>query len=138
MRWSDIPRKPESSTLRWFAAIWLAWFFSLACVAWLGQGDVIAASVLLGVGIVAGLPGLVHPQVIRSVFLGAMMVTFPLGWVVSHVMFALVFYCLFLPVGILFRLTGRDALGRRLDRSRGSYWSTKPRSCEPRSYFRQS
>ena len=56
----------------------------------------------------------------------------------THVMLAVIFYCLFTPVAVLFKLLGRDVLGRRLQPAQETYWATKPQAKDVRSYFRQS
>ena len=137
MRWSDIPRHPPIGTLRGFAAIWLVWFAGLAAAAWLVRDDWTAALILGAIALTVGPVGLVAPALIRPVFVGAMIVTFPIGWVVSHLLLGAVFYCLFAPLGLLFRLIGRDALDLRR-RSAESYWQPKPAAKDLRSYFRQS
>jgi hypothetical protein len=137
MRWSDIPRNPPTSTLRGFAGIWLVWFIGLGAAAWLVREDRTAALILGLIALAVGPIGLVSPRLIRPVFVGAMVVTFPIGWVVSHLLLGAVFYCLFAPLGLLFRLIGRDALGLRRT-TVDSYWRPKPAAKDLRSYFRQS
>ena len=137
MRWSDIPRRPTTGMLRGFAAIWLAWFGALGTGAWFVRGDETTALVLWAVAVTLGPLGLACPRLVRPVFVGAMVVTFPIGWVVSHLLLAVVFYGLFAPLGVLFRLIGRDALGLRRVHAE-SYWQPKPVAQGLRSYFRQS
>ena len=59
-----------------------------------------------------GLLGLLWPRVIRPVYVGWMVLAFPIGWTVSQAMLAVMFYGLFTPIGLLFRLIGRDPLHR--------------------------
>jgi hypothetical protein len=137
MRWSDIPRHPTTRTLRGFAGIWLGWFGGLGAAAWFARGDHATALVLWVVAAAVGPLGLIAPALVRPVFVGAMVVTFPIGWVVSHVLLGAVFYCLFTPLGVLFRWAGRDPLGLRRIQAE-SYWQPKPPPPDLRSYFRQS
>jgi hypothetical protein len=48
------------------------------------------------------------------------------------------YFVIFLPVAIVFRLIGRDALQRVLNRSAATYWQPKRQAADARSYFRQS
>ena len=137
MRWSDLPRDPPASTLRWFAVIWLVWFAALAGAA-LFRGNEPAALALSAVALLVGPLGLVRPTAVRPVFVGALILTFPVGWVVSHLLLGAVFYCVFTPLGLFFRLIGRDALGRRFRPDLASYWSPKSTPDDIRSYFRLS
>jgi hypothetical protein len=138
MRWSDIPFHPPVTTLRWFAAIWVLLLTGLAGAAFLLRDDVTTALALLGLALVFGLLGVARPMALRPLFVGMMVVTYPVGWLVTQLLLALVFCCLFTPLALLFRLIGRDALGRRWDPARDSYWTPKPAGEGLRSYFRQS
>ena len=65
------------------------------------------------------------------------LVTFPIGWAVSEVILALLFFGLFTPMGMILRLLGRDALGRRQKESPSTCWTPKPVPARAQSYFRQ-
>jgi hypothetical protein len=138
VRWSDIPFHPSSRTLRQFAALWLLAFTALAGWRWLRHGDVLLPWLFLGLAVTVGPLGLVRPQWLRPVFVGWMIVVFPIGWIVSHLMLGVLFFGLFTPLGLLFRLAGRDALARRCRSGHNSYWAPKPAANDVRSYFRQS
>ena len=58
--------------------------------AWRGQWN--AAVALWGVALVLRVVGLARPQALRPVFLALTLVTFPIGWVVSHLTLAMIFY----------------------------------------------
>jgi hypothetical protein len=47
------------------------------------------------------------------------------------------FYGLFTPIGLLFRLIGRDPLHRTRRAELETYWSPKPSADDPRRYFKQ-
>ena len=47
-----------------------------------------------------------------------MVLAFPIGWTVSQVILLLMFYGLFTPIGLVFRLIGRDPLHRARRRRR--------------------
>ena len=97
-----------------------------------------AAGLVLGcVALVVGIPGLLSPPTVRWVFVGAIVLTFPLGWLVSQLMLALLFYLVVTPVALLFRLKGRDLLGRKLAPGSSTFWTKKTLSQDVRSYFRQ-
>ncbi len=128
MQWSDIPRDPSSRILRQFAVMWLVFFAALAL--W---HESIHLAVIAGVG---GLPGLWKPSLLRPIFVTWMIVVFPIGWLVSQVVLALMFYLLLTPLGLAFRLCGRDVLKLRVGTAE-SYWELKPAARDVRSYFRQ-
>jgi hypothetical protein len=138
MRWSDILFHPPITTLRRFAAVGALLFSGLASSAYFLWTNGAVALALAGLALTVGLLGMVRPAALRPVFVGLLVLTFPLNWLVSRLLLALVFYCLLTPLGLLFKLFGRDTLGRRFQPARQSYWTTKPAADGLRSYFRQS
>lgn len=137
MRWSDINRNPTPAMLRQFALIWLLFFLGLA--AWQAF---VAGRPLLGVflallALTIGPLGLIWPSGIRGLYVGLMVLTFPIGWTISQVMLLLLFYGIFTPLAFIFRLQRRDFLLRRRQ-ERDSFWLVKTPPADIRSYFRQS
>jgi hypothetical protein len=120
--------------LRQFAGLWILFFASISY--WHGgfQGPWLLASVL-GIGI--GLVGLVMPRLIQPVFVAWMIAAFPIGWIVSRVLLACVFYGIFVPVSLCFRLAGRDVLDRRQNPAKETYWTRKNHRTDLAGYFRQ-
>jgi hypothetical protein len=131
------PGQPTPRMLRQFAGIWLVFFGGLAV--WQGVvRDNAAWGLILGiVAVTFGPLGLVKPAAIRPIFAAWMGVALVIGAVVSRLILAALFYLVFTPVGLLFRLIGRDELRlRRIDTE--SYWTEKERPRDVRSYLRQS
>lgn len=137
MRLSDIQFRPPDKLLRQFAAIWLVFFSAIAAWQGLAHGRTTLASTLAVVAISVGVVGLAAPQAIRWVYVAATLAAFPIGFVVSHVVLAVTYYLLITPIGVLFRLIGRDALQIQRVASPDSYWSAKRMPSDARSYFRQ-
>ncbi len=82
--------------------------------------------------------GWLRPGTIRPVFTGAMAITAPIGIVVSNALLGVMYYGIFTPLALFFRLIGRDALARRRRAGAATYWVLKPRPADMKSYFRQS
>jgi hypothetical protein len=137
MQWSDIPFHPPRKTLRQFAGLWIAFFGGLALWQWLMRGHPTAAVVLAALALTAGPVGLVRPEWLRPVFVAWMVLAFPIGWTVSQVILALLFYGLFMPLGLVFRLIGRDPLQRGRRPGLETYWTAKAAPTSPRRYFQQ-
>ena len=72
----------------------------------------------------------------RLVFRMLVIASFPIGLVVFTVIIGLVYYGVFTPMALAFRLVGRDALNRRPDRGAKSYWFKRPSARPARSYFK--
>src|SRR5437763_1134142 len=128
MHWSDINFAPSTKTLRQFALLWLVFFLGFACWQAFVQENWWLAGALGAAALAIGPLGLIRPQAIRLIFVGWMVLAFPLGWVVSRVLLAVLYYGLFTPVATLFRLIGRDALVRRKPAHATSYWVAKPQT----------
>jgi saxitoxin biosynthesis operon SxtJ-like protein len=127
---------PSPRDLRAFSALWLGFFGFLGYLAGHG-GSARAAIVLWVVGASAGLTGLIRPSLVRLLYVTWMGVTYPIGFVVSNLLLAMVFYLVITPVGLLMRLGGRDPMTRRFDRSAGSYWEPRAGAVRLARYFRQ-
>jgi hypothetical protein len=113
---------PDRKTLNEFSE---AGMFALGMVAAplaYFRGHTWLAATFWGLGVALRLVGLVHPSTIRPVFLGLTLATWPIGWVVSKVALGLLYFLVFTPIALVFRLVGRDALQRSADRDAKSYW----------------
>lgn len=134
MQWSDVPRDPSRATLRQFAGLCLL-CFGLAAWRCHARGQTDFACVLAALAVGLGLPGLVFPRLLRHVFVGWMMAVFPIGFVVSRVVLAALYYGCFTPLALIFRLIGRDALGLKRAPQAVSYWRAKPQADDPSRYL---
>jgi hypothetical protein len=137
MQWSDIQFNPSQKTLRQFAVLWLIFFGGMALWQALVRGHTSLGTSLGGLALVVGLAGLTRPEWVRLIYVGWMVLAFPIGWTVSHVMLGILFYGLFTPIGLAFRLIGRDPLQRARRPGVESYWTPKPAPVDLRSYFKQ-
>lgn len=136
MNFSDIPRNPSHRMLRQFAGLWILFFCGIALSQFFRNQNTTAA---VTVGIVAlgiGLPGLFFPRFLKPIFVGWMILVFPIGWLVSRVILLLLYFGLFAPVGFALRAFGHDPL--RLRKPQGdSYWEPKTQQTSLRRYLKQ-
>jgi hypothetical protein len=136
MRWSDITFSPSVRVLRQFAGLWGIFVGGLAIWYGLWGGHPLARLVLAALAGSVGLLGLVWPGTVRWVYVTWMVAAFPFGWLISRVVLAVLFFGVFTPLALLFRLTGRDLLQLRRPAARETYWITKPAVADARRYFR--
>jgi hypothetical protein len=90
--------------------------------------------------IVAGaicIAGLIFPPIIRPVFVGLILLTYPIGWVVSHLLLGFIYFGVVTPIGLVLRATGHDSLGIKVP-SGQSTWKSPTGKTDPGSYLRQS
>ncbi len=94
-------------------------------------------AIIIGVGFFIFLCSILSTGLTRWIYLGLTLITFPIGMVVSFVRLAVFYYLLITPMGLFFRLTGRDILQRKFDASAGSYWHPRRATGSIKRYFNQ-
>ena len=136
MQWSDVTTAPTQRILRQFAGLLALLLVGLAFWRTWRSGPDAWVWLLAGFGLAAGVVGLVAPRAMRFVYTGWMVVAFPIGWTVSRLVLAGLFYLVFTPVALVFRLVGRDALQLRRPTA-ASTWNPKVGPTGAQEYFRQ-
>jgi hypothetical protein len=137
MQWSDVQFDPTAKTLRQFGGIWLVFFGGIAFYQGLYRGHETAGMILGGLALIGGLLGLVAPNALKPIYVAWMVLAFPIGWTISLLMLGLMYYGLFTPIALVFRLIGRDALERTRRPEVATYWAPKATPTDPRRYFKQ-
>jgi hypothetical protein len=54
-----------------------------------------------------------------------------LGYFVSRILLTIIFFLVITPMGLIFRVIGKDPMERKLDRKAISYWSKKEQEANP-------
>lgn len=133
----DLNLKPSERQLKQFGIAFLVAGLVVGGVLWWRIGPNLASKILVGAGPVAALVGLVVPKALKPVFVALTLLAFPIGLVIGNVAMALTYYLIVTPIGLVFRLVGRDPLHRKLDREAASYWIARPPQVPAERYFRQ-
>ena len=89
---------------------WMVWRANRFGLPFLGTA---AAFALMALAV----PRVLHPLNVAWMHFGLL-----LNRIVSPIVMGLIFFGIFTPVALLFRLKGRDALRRSFERGLGSYW----------------
>lgn len=114
--------RPDRKILAEFSEFWLFFIGMVACpLAYLRGRPVLAAACWVA-AVLVRLIGATRPAWLRPLFVGMTVATYPIGWAVSNLTLVLLYYGAFTPIALVFRLIGRDALTRTLDRSAPTYW----------------
>ena len=81
--------------------------------------------------------GALRPAAVKPVWLATMYITFPIGFVLSHVLMGAAYYFVLGLAGLIMKIIGYDPLKRTIEPARTSYWIRRPDSPESARYFRQ-
>jgi hypothetical protein len=128
--------EPDRGELRRFAIAMLVGFAVLGLLTAWRVGDFGTKTfVLWGLGIGLAVGALV-PAVGRLVYLGIYLPTSVIGFVVSNIVLLLLFFFLFVPLGLILRLRGKDLLQLRR-RQNGRNWRQHDEAKDAASYYRQ-
>lgn len=99
----------------------------------LWRGRVFGAEVTGGIGLVLVLGGLVAPRLLKWPSALWWKLTFALGYVNARVILSIAFLVVLTPIGLIWRVIGRDPLARRRASWRG--WTPYPSRYADRSHF---
>jgi hypothetical protein len=129
---------PTRRELRQFAGIWLPLFcVVIAAVLWKAgfSRGLVGFVAVAGIGV--GIQGWLRPDLFRPIFVAWMFAAYPVGWVISHLVLAILYFGVLTPIGLALRALGRDPLMRQWDRTAESYWKPHRDPAGDASYFRQ-
>jgi hypothetical protein len=130
--------KPSESKLRQFGELSLAMLSMLGLlVTWRldASKSVLAGFVIAGLAVY--IVSRISAKLIWPWYAALMLAGFPIGWVMSHLLMALFYFGILLPIGLLFRLIGRDALHRKPEKQTESYWVRHSSPESMKRYFQQ-
>jgi hypothetical protein len=134
----QINRNPTPRQLRQFGWIWMGFVAFFGAVAWFKFNNATLARGLWVAAVVVPVIGWIAPAFMRLVFLGMSYIAWPIGFVVSHVVLAAVYYLVVTPIGLLMRIFGYDAMKKKFDREASTYWVARPhKQADAKRSFRQ-
>ena len=127
--------KPTDRQLRQFAIMGA---IVLPLLGWITGLSIPVIGLLAAVGLLTAVCGLVVPQTVRPIFLALVIAATPIGMVIGELAMLVVYFGVFLPIGLIFRLLNRDALQMKIDPNAKTYWQAKRQPNGAASYYRQS
>jgi hypothetical protein len=129
-----INTNPGQRQLRQFGLLCVVLLPLIAWV-WGASGSIIQTTAMIGAGL--GLLGIFAPKLLKPVFIGLVLVSFPIGLIVGELVLLMIFVGVFLPMALLFRIIGRDALQRRMSVQSETFWVPRNAPANVRRYFQQ-
>ncbi|EMI16085.1 signal peptide protein [Rhodopirellula maiorica SM1] len=130
----DLNADPSSSLKRWFGISLSALFFVVAFL--MRHSATMVAMTLAVVGVLVGVIYYCVPGAPLRVIRAWQYMTYPVTWIISHVLLGTVFFGIVLPTGIVLRLLGYDPL-RLKQRDSGSNWLPREEASDISRYFKQ-
>lgn len=107
----------------------------LAIAAFLYWRDVSWALIPAYIGAPLFVLGAIFPPILKPIYLGWMAMAIVLGSIVTRILLTIFFFVVITPVALFFKLIGRDALHRKLDRNAETYWIEKEYPIADRTRF---
>jgi Saxitoxin biosynthesis operon protein SxtJ len=133
----DLNLNPSKRELKIFSLGALVFLTIVAWLVWRKSGSTTAVAILVALGVAIAALGLIAPRIVRPLFIALMVINYPIGWVMTHIVMAVIFYLVVTPLAAIMKLAGRDPMERRFDRSASTYWKSRPTETDPGRYFRQ-
>jgi fatty acid desaturase len=134
----QINTNPTRRQLNHFGFIWLGFLVFFGAIAFFKSNSPMVARWLWVAAVVVPIVGWLVPPFMRLVFLGMSYLAWPIGFVVSHVVLAVVYYVVLTPIGLLTRLFGYDSMKKSFDPDAESYWIERSSDADDlKPYFRQ-
>jgi Saxitoxin biosynthesis operon protein SxtJ len=128
--------QPDTKELRRFSIAMLIGFFLLGLLSVLRASGIGTGSIVLwSIGFVLAVTALV-PKVGRISYLAVYLPTSILGYVVSNVLLAIMFFLVITPLGLFLKLIGKDLLRQKRPRCESQWMPVKEAKNED-SYYRQ-
>ncbi len=138
MSFVEINWHPKRKQLQNFGKIALVATAVISLLLYLLKGMAIQwALIIFAVGLIIFLSSVISLRLTKGIYVILTAVTFPIGLVVSFTLLATFYFLLLAPLGLLFRLTGRDVLGRKFDSTAESYWQQRKPPESDEYYFHQ-
>ncbi len=125
--------KAETTELRKFG--WVVGLAFLLLAAFLWWRGISWFQVPAWIGGTLVVLGTLVPKILRPVYFAWMSMAVVMGFVMTRVLLTIFFFLVIVPVGLFFRLIGRDALQRKIDPEATTYWIDKEYAIKDRSRF---
>lgn len=119
----EINRYPKNKELRNFGIIALIASAIISLLLYLLKAPGLQwILVIIGAGFVIFLCSLISYKLTRIIYLALILITLPIGWAISFILMAVFYFLILTPLGLVFRMAGRDPLHRKFDSKAKSYW----------------
>ncbi len=134
----DINLKPSKDVLKDFAMIALVMLTIIAfAFHWIYGLSSQNALYLCGIGLVIFLLSRISPSLVIPIYIILTLITVPIGLVISFTVMAIFYYGLLTPIGLIFKIIGRDTMERKWDKECNTYWVEHKSPESTKRYYNQ-
>ncbi|WP_298865260.1 SxtJ family membrane protein [uncultured Gimesia sp.] len=137
MALTEINWTPTKRELRIFALALTVLLCLIAAFNYNATESIPVVVILVSAAILLSGTGLISPQHIQPIYITWMVLFYPVRWIVSCLLIAMVYYLVIFPIGMTLRICGHDLVARRFDSEATSYWKVKKTIRQEKDYFRQ-
>ena len=134
----DINWNPNRRDIRSFGLIGLVVLTAVSLVLFFLKGFSFKVSLIIFfLGLFIFLSSIISFKLTKLIYLSLTFLTFPIGLFISFLLMSIFYFGLITPLGIFFRLIGRDALNRKFEPDMKSYWIERKKITDIKRYFHQ-
>ena len=108
----------NNSDLRVFLGIW-AGIFVVFLLSGILLHDIYRIWAIAGLGVALALQ--IYPKVSTPLYIAQVKLGSVIGWCISRATLVVLYFCVFVPLGLVFRIIGRNVLGAKIDKEKDSY-----------------
>lgn len=131
----DLNAKPSRTELRWFGALLFIFFALVGAIGRWRFGSVRVAVGAWSAGLLLASAYYALRPLRRPMYTAWVSLAYPVGWSVSHLAMASLYYVVLTPIGLVLRLLGHDLLKLDFGRGAASYWERRRPVRDVRRYF---
>lgn len=133
----ELNKNPSKKDLRWFGLILLVVLAWIGLLAGRATHSPAVARAIWALAVLLAAAYYAVPPLQKPMFVGWMYATYPIGFVISHILLGIIYFAIFTPAGWLLRLFGYDPLSRKFDRAATTHWVEREKREGSASYFKQ-
>jgi len=134
----DINWRPDKRDLRKFGLIAVIVLGVASVLLWLVfKAGVVLPCVVFAGGVCIFIVSLISAKATRIIYLILTLAAVPIGLVMNVILMSAFYFLILTPVGMVFRIFGRDVLNRRFEPGAKSYWVKRRQIDTAEHYFHQ-
>ena len=134
----ELKWRPSNKELRSFGLIAMIMLTIISIILHWWKGiSITSVLCIVTLGLLLFIISRVREQFIKPVYIGLQLVALPIGMMISFVLIALFYYIVITPIGLYFRIIGRDPLCRKFDHQANTYWIQHKLVDSVDRYFKQ-